>query len=227
MSGFEHINRGGTRAFGEWDENKHKRDKGKFAPKEGAGASEEEAKPWSDAADSFVEEIKGLDTEKGLLLSGTNGRVLSQGDGDDKSVSKGIEHLGNDAALLLRGAVSIHNHPHKGTADDELGLAFSLQDVLEAQRWGFHETQVVSGNTVYTLTAGGRGGTLWPNRKALKEQWSTSLALAKKKVQPLLDSGEIDEKKAMSLVAIDTWSDVAEKAGLKFKHRPITPKGSE
>ena len=38
MSGFDHIQRGKTRSFGDWDESKHSRDGGKFAPKEGAPA---------------------------------------------------------------------------------------------------------------------------------------------------------------------------------------------
>ena len=46
MSGYRQFKRGKTHAFGsaDWDESKHARDKGKFAPKEGAGAEEDEPK---------------------------------------------------------------------------------------------------------------------------------------------------------------------------------------
>ena len=152
MSGYRQFKRGKTHAFGfsDWDEEKHPRDGGKFAPK-GVGAATEATSDWSGA--ETPEQAQAWAAEQGVATNPADkktGLHINSAIADaDPEVIKQVSFIGDKVSLqgwAEKNGVDIGDIPEdmgmgakrteKGVVivfDPEMQTADATRDTLE--RW--------------------------------------------------------------------------------------------
>lgn len=154
--------------------------------------------PARKAAVALEEKIRRNDMETGIAIDADGSVLLSRkGRADQVGFTE-------SEFRVMRGTLFTHNHPGNGT--------FSIEDGARAHEANFVELRAVGPNLRYIMQAPNG----WPTEAQLNQSKKSLTPLLQKKVDAMINVGELEKKFAQQEMEHQFWVEVAKKYGMLY-----------